>query len=78
MQQQHNLWMQIIVCPTCSENHQPSALADRRELYNDSVNTFNIRIQSIPDIVVAKLLGYTEEQMFKVAEAEKKDVKVEF
>ena len=53
-------------------------LADRREFYNDSVNTFNIRIQSIPDIVVAKLLGYTEEQMFKVAEAEKKDVKVEF
>ena len=53
-------------------------LADRREFYNDSVNTFNIRIRSIPDIVVAKLLGYTEEQMFKVAEAEKKDVKVEF
>lgn len=53
-------------------------LADRREFYNDSANTYNIRIQSIPDMFLARMLGYTAEEMFKVAEADKKDVKVEF
>ena len=31
-------------------------ISDRRELYNDSVNNYNIRIQSIPDTFVAKAL----------------------
>ncbi|PIN87354.1 LemA family protein [Candidatus Woesearchaeota archaeon CG10_big_fil_rev_8_21_14_0_10_44_13] len=53
-------------------------LADRREFYNDSVNTFNIRIQSIPDVIIARMLGYTAQEMFKAAGEEKKDVKVEF
>ena len=53
-------------------------LADRREFYNDSVNTYNIRIQSIPDRFVAGMLGYRAEEMFKATEAEKKDVEVKF
>jgi len=54
-------------------------LADRREFYNDSVNEYNIRIQSFPDMIVARMLGYVEpEQMFKVEEGAKKDVKIEF
>jgi len=52
-------------------------LADRREFYNDSVNTYNIRIQSIPDVMVARMLGYKEEVMFKVSEEDKKDVKID-
>ena len=48
-------------------------LADRREFYNDSVNTFNIRIQSFPDMVIAKFMGLIQpQQMFKVSEEEKK------
>jgi LemA protein len=54
-------------------------LADRREFYNDSVNEYNIRIQSFPDMIVAGILGYTQpEVMFKVEEVDKKDVKVSF
>ena len=54
-------------------------LADRREFYNDSTNNFNIRIESFPDMVIAKRMGLTQKQeMFKVTEAEKQDVKVEF
>ena len=53
-------------------------LADRREFYNDSVNTYNIKIQSFPDLIIARILKYTEEQMFKIAEADKQDIKVEF
>ena len=53
-------------------------LADRREFYNDSVNEYNIRIQSFPDMIVARMLGWvTPEVMFKVEEADKKDVKVD-
>ncbi len=54
-------------------------LADRREFYNDSVNEYNIRIQSFPDMLVARMVGYrTPYDMFKVSEADKKDVKVIF
>jgi LemA protein len=54
-------------------------LSDRREFYNDSVNNFNIKIQSFPDMIVARMLGYVQpEVMFKVDESEKQDVKVQF
>jgi len=51
-------------------------IADRRELYNDSVNIYNTRIESIPDVIFAKLLGYTSEEYFKASEEEKKEVEV--
>ncbi len=53
-------------------------LADRREFYNDSVNTYNIRIHSFPDMFVARKMGYKEEDMFKVSEQDTKDVEVKF
>ncbi|MBI2138976.1 LemA family protein [Candidatus Woesearchaeota archaeon] len=53
-------------------------LADRREFYNDSVNNFNIRIQSFPDMIVAGRMKLIAQEMFKVAESEKKDVEVSF
>jgi LemA protein len=53
-------------------------IADRREFYNDSVNNFNIRIQSFPDMYVASRLKYKSQQMFEVSAEDKKDVKVEF
>jgi len=53
-------------------------IADRREFYNDSVNQWNIRIQSIPDIIIARMMGYNDEEMFEVAEADKQDVEVKF
>ncbi len=55
-----------------------SQLADRREFYNDSVNTYNIRIASIPDMFVANSLQMTAREMFKVAEQERQDVDIKF
>ena len=55
-----------------------SQLADRREFYNDSVNTFNIRIQEIPDVLVAQSMHLTPKPMFKVEEADKADVTMSF
>ena len=54
-----------------------SQIADRREFYNDSVNTFNIRIQQIPDTFVASFMRLTTPRpMFKVEEADRADVKM--
>jgi LemA protein len=47
------------------------ALADRRELYNDSVNVYNIRIQSFPDLFFARILGYQRIQMFEIKDSER-------
>src|SRR5437016_2443367 len=32
-------------------------IADRREYFNDSVNTYNIRIQQVPDVIVARMMN---------------------
>ena len=57
-------------------SHLEETLADRREFYNDSVNNYNIRIKQIPDVLVAGMLNYQDEVMFKVSEKERQDVKI--
>ena len=52
-------------------------ITDRRELYNESVNNYNIRIQSLPDMVIANSMGLNQEEMFKVDNAKKKDVDID-
>ena len=58
-------------------SHLEETLADRREFYNDSVNNYNIRIKQIPDVLVAGMLSYQDEEMFKVSEKERQDVKID-
>ena len=53
-------------------------IADRREFYNDSVNTFNIRIEQIPHVFIARMLGYVARELFKVDEADRQDVDISF
>ncbi len=53
-------------------------ISDRRELYNESVNLFNIRIHQIPDTLVAKMMGYMDQKLFVVPEEERKDVQIKF
>ena len=52
-------------------------IADRRELYNESVNNYNIRIQSLPDAFIANSMNLAAEEMFKVIEKKKKDVDID-
>lgn len=51
-------------------------LADRREFYNDSVTIYNIRIQSFPDLILAKMMGLTSDVLFKASEEDKRYVEV--
>ena len=53
-------------------------IADRREFYNDSVNTFNIRIQQVPDTFIASFMSLRPREMFKAEESDKADVKMAF
>jgi len=51
-------------------------IADRREFFNDDVNTYNIRIQQLPDIFVARLMSLQHKDLFKVLEEDRRDVEV--
>ncbi len=53
-------------------------IADRREFYNDSVNTYNIRIASIPDLFVARMLAMQPEPLFEATAQDRQDVAVAF
>lgn len=35
-----------------------NAIADRREFYNDSVNRNNVRIETFPDVILARAFGF--------------------
>ena len=53
-------------------------IADRREYYNDTVTTYNTRIQQIPDKLVADLLSCTPAELFQVDDEDRKDVQIQF
>jgi LemA protein len=70
----NNNFMQLEKRVTELEN----SIADRREFYNDSVNTLNTRIQQLPDTFVAKFLNLSPSPLFKVEESDKADVAMSF
>lgn len=53
-----------------------SLISDRRELYNESVNLNNIRIESFPDALIARLFSFKPQALLEFAEHEKADVDV--
>ena len=53
-------------------------IADRREYYNDTVTTFNTRLDQIPDKYVAGWLNYRPAELFKVEDSDRRDVEIKF
>jgi LemA protein len=53
-------------------------VADRREFYNDTVTTYNTRLEQLPDKFVAQWLNYLPSELFKVSEADRQDVEISF
>jgi LemA protein len=51
-----------------------SAIADRREFYNESVNINNVRIEQFPDVIVAQLFEFHPRALLEFREVEKADV----
>jgi len=53
-------------------------IADRREFFNDDVNTYNTRIGQIPDVFVASFMALKPREMFKVSDEDRRQVEVKF
>jgi LemA protein len=53
-------------------------IADRREFFNDDVNTYNTRIGQIPDVFVASFMALKPRAMFKVSDEDRHQVEVAF
>jgi LemA protein len=51
-------------------------IADRREFFNDDVNTYNTRIAQLPEIFLARLMKLQPRQMFRVNEQDRQPVEV--
>ena len=51
-------------------------IADRREFYNDSVNAFNIRIEQLPDMILARFMRLTPRELFAVGAAQRLEADV--
>ena len=52
------------------------AIADRRELYNDSVNRLGVRIAQFPDVIVARLFGFQPKHLLRFSAEETRDVDI--
>jgi len=51
-----------------------SAISDRREFYNESVNINNTRIEQFPDIIVARMLNFEPRDLLEFEQNEIVDV----
>jgi len=53
-----------------------NGIADRRELYNESVNIYNVGIEQFPAILIANMFAYQPKPLLEFAAAEKTDVDI--
>jgi LemA protein len=53
-----------------------SLISDRRELYNEAVNLNNVRVDSFPDALVARIFSFKHHALLEFADHEKADVDV--
>ncbi len=53
-------------------------IADRRELFNESVNIYNIRIEQFPDVLIAKVFNFAGRTLWQIDPAHRADVEVSF
>ena len=51
-------------------------IADRREFFNDDVNTYNTRIRQLPEVFLANLMALQPREFFKVSDEDGKLVEV--
>ncbi|MBI4937891.1 MAG: LemA family protein [Nitrosomonadales bacterium] len=53
-----------------------NGIADRRELYNDSVNIYNVGIEQFPAALVANVFNFTPKPLLEFSSAEKTDTDI--
>ena len=55
-----------------------SKIAYARQFYNDTVQSYNTKIQQIPTNIIAKQAGFTEREYFEADDTSRGPVRVEF
>lgn len=55
-----------------------TAIADRREVYNDAVNALNVGLETFPDAFIAGLFRFESARLLKFSAEETRDVDVKF
>ncbi|MDY0189559.1 MAG: LemA family protein [Desulfuromonas sp.] len=53
-------------------------IADRRELFNEYINLYNIRIAQFPDVLIANKFNFTRKTLWEINPAHRADVEVSF
>jgi len=53
-------------------------IADRREFFNDDVNTYNTRIGQIPEVFLATFMNLKRREMFNVSDDDRRQIEVKF
>ena len=53
-----------------------NTIADRREFYNDSVNLNNVRVETFPDVTIARWFSFEQRDLLEFSEEIRKDVDV--
>ena len=51
-----------------------TAIADRREIYNDAVNALNVRLESFPDVLIARPFAFTAAPMLQFSGSQTGDI----
>ena len=51
-----------------------NTIADRRELYNEAVNIYNVDIEQSPAVIIANLFRYDTKPLLEFSSSEKSDV----
>lgn len=52
-------------------------IADRRELFNESVNLYNVGIQQFPAVLISKQMGFEGKKLLEVPGSDTQDVKID-
>jgi len=55
-----------------------SKIAYSRQFYNDTVLSYNNKVERFPSNIIAGIFNFKEREFFKTEEVEKKNIKVEF
>ena len=53
-----------------------NSIADRREIYNESVNANNVRIEQFPDVIIARMFAFKDFRLLEFSEEETRDVNI--
>ena len=53
-------------------------IAASRQFYNDTVLTYNNKVETIPSSIIANIFGFKKEAFFEAAAAERENVQVKF